>query len=79
MSEKTVRKNPMLGTLEGKQKYYLYQKQYRDKNIYYARVRFNPTLEPKIVKALKSLDSAEKNDWLREAIIRKLREENKIK
>lgn len=79
MSEKTVRKNPMLGTLEGKQKYYLYQKQYRDKNIYYARVRFNPTLEPKIVKALKSLDNAKKNDWLREAIIRKLREENKIK
>jgi hypothetical protein len=79
MSKKTVRKNPMLETLEGRQKYYLYQKQYRDKNIYYARVRFNPTIEPNIVNALKSLNSVDKNEWLKDAIVRKLEKENKIK
>lgn len=79
MSKKTVKKNPMLETLEGKQKYYLYQKRYRDKNIYYARVRFNPTVEPNIVNALKSLSIEGKNEWLKDAIVRKLEEENKIK
>lgn len=72
------KQNSMLKTEEGRVRYYLYQREYRRKNIKYFRIRFNPNFDKDVISALEGMGDANLNEWLKNCVVEKLKAEGKI-